>query len=84
MELPGKHQMKTGVPVAVDIQGFNVRQHESAPGKEIDLGYAVDEAKRSGLALETGVAALAMFKRGIEQGHCDEDVSAIVKSLRIV
>jgi 3-hydroxyisobutyrate dehydrogenase len=47
-----------------------------------DLGYAVEQAERSGLALETGAAALAIFKRAIEKGHGEEDFSAVVKSLR--
>ena len=47
-----------------------------------DLGYARDEAKRIGVTSETAAAALAVFKQAIAKGHGDEDVSAVVKSLR--
>lgn len=47
-----------------------------------DLGYARDEAKRAGLTAETSSAALEIFKRAIENGYGDMDVSAVVNSLR--
>jgi 3-hydroxyisobutyrate dehydrogenase len=47
-----------------------------------DLGYALDEAKRIGVTSDTAAAALAVFKHAIAKGHGDEDVSAVVKSLR--
>ena len=46
-----------------------------------DLGYARDEAKRSGLTAETSSAALEIFKMAIEKGYGDMDVSAVVNSL---
>jgi 3-hydroxyisobutyrate dehydrogenase len=47
-----------------------------------DLGYALDEAKRSGVTSETAAAALAVFKHAIAKGHGEEDISAVVKSFR--
>jgi 3-hydroxyisobutyrate dehydrogenase len=47
-----------------------------------DIGYALDEAKRSGLTLNMAVSALEVFKRAIERGHGDEDFSAVINSLR--
>jgi 3-hydroxyisobutyrate dehydrogenase len=46
-----------------------------------DLGYARDEAKRSGLTAQTSSAALEIFKMAIEKGYGDMDVSAVVNSL---
>jgi 3-hydroxyisobutyrate dehydrogenase len=45
-----------------------------------DLGYAIDEASRRGLSLQTAGSALAMFKQAIAQGYGDEDFSAVVKA----
>jgi 3-hydroxyisobutyrate dehydrogenase len=47
-----------------------------------DLSYARDEANRAGLTAETSSAALKIFKRAIEKGYGDLDVSAVVNSLR--
>jgi 3-hydroxyisobutyrate dehydrogenase len=47
-----------------------------------DLGYAVDEAKRSGLTLHTAASALEVFKRAMEKGYGDEDFSTVINSLR--
>jgi len=47
-----------------------------------DIGYALDEAKRSGLTLNTAVSALEVFKRAIERGYGDEDFSMVINSLR--
>ncbi len=46
-----------------------------------DLGYARDEAKRSGLTSQTSSASLEIFKMAIEKGYGDMDVSAVVNSL---
>jgi 3-hydroxyisobutyrate dehydrogenase len=46
-----------------------------------DLGYARDEAKRSGLTSQTSSAALEIFKMAIEKGYGDMDVSAVVNSV---
>jgi 3-hydroxyisobutyrate dehydrogenase len=47
-----------------------------------DLRYASEEASRCGLQLETAASALAIFQRAIANGHGEEDVSAVLKSLR--
>jgi 3-hydroxyisobutyrate dehydrogenase len=47
-----------------------------------DLGYARDEAKRSGLTAETSSAAWEIFKMAMEKGYGDMDISAIVNSLK--
>jgi 3-hydroxyisobutyrate dehydrogenase len=47
-----------------------------------DIQYAVDEAQRIGITLDTAVGALEVFKRAIEKGYGDEDFSAVVNSLR--
>lgn len=46
-----------------------------------DLTYAIAEAKRHGLALETAGAALEIFNRAAEAGHGDEDFSAVIGSI---
>jgi len=47
-----------------------------------DLGYASDDASRNGLTLETANAALSVFKRAIEQGHGNKDMSAVITAAR--
>jgi 3-hydroxyisobutyrate dehydrogenase len=47
-----------------------------------DLGYALDDAKRHGVTLETAKSALEVFKRAISKGYGDEDFSAVIKSQR--
>lgn len=47
-----------------------------------DLGYAVDEAAKRGLVLETGSAAWRQFQRGIAGGHGDKDMAAVVEPMR--
>jgi 3-hydroxyisobutyrate dehydrogenase len=47
-----------------------------------DLEYAIREAARNGLSLQTAEAALEIFRRAVAQGHGDEDFSAVIKSLR--
>jgi 3-hydroxyisobutyrate dehydrogenase len=47
-----------------------------------DLGYAVDEANRHALELETGAAAHEVFKRAIANGQGDKDMSAVVEQFR--
>lgn len=46
-----------------------------------DLSYAIAEAKRHGLALETADAALGIFNHATEAGHGDEDFSAVIGSI---
>ena len=47
-----------------------------------DLRYASEEAAQRGLALYTGASALAVFEEAIAKGLGDEDLSAVIKSLR--
>ena len=47
-----------------------------------DLRYAGQEAAQRGLALYTGASALAVFEQAIAKGLGDEDLSAVIKSLR--
>jgi 3-hydroxyisobutyrate dehydrogenase len=47
-----------------------------------DLAYAMDDASRNGLALETANAALNVFKRAIERGHGHQDLSAVITATR--
>jgi 3-hydroxyisobutyrate dehydrogenase len=47
-----------------------------------DLGYAADDASRNGLKLETASAALDVFKRAIERGHGNQDMSAVITATR--
>ena len=47
-----------------------------------DLRYAVEEAARRGLKLHTAASALEVFNYAIARGHGEEDLSAVIKSLR--
>jgi 3-hydroxyisobutyrate dehydrogenase-like beta-hydroxyacid dehydrogenase len=47
-----------------------------------DLGYAILEGGNCGIDMETAAAALKVFQRGINTGHGDQDMSAIVEPLR--
>ena len=44
-----------------------------------DLAYALWEAAARKVALETAAAALSLFQRAINEGHGDEDFSAVSK-----
>jgi 3-hydroxyisobutyrate dehydrogenase len=46
-----------------------------------DLGYAMNEASREGISLETASPALKKFHQATQQGLGDLDFSAIVKSV---
>jgi len=46
-----------------------------------DLGYAVEEGQRYGVAVQTAAAALALFKDAVAKGYGDEDFSAVAKAL---
>ncbi len=48
-----------------------------------DIRYAIEDAARNSLTLETGASALSVFQRAIAKGHGDEDMSAVVKSMRL-
>lgn len=45
-----------------------------------DLSYALEEAKRDEIPLETVAAALEIFQRAIDQGRGDSDFSAVIAS----
>jgi 3-hydroxyisobutyrate dehydrogenase len=45
-----------------------------------DLSYAVGEASKNGISLQTAAAALSLFQNAIADGHGDEDFSAVTKS----
>jgi 3-hydroxyisobutyrate dehydrogenase len=47
-----------------------------------DLGYAIDEASRNQMTLETAAAARAIFVRAIEKGYGDKDMSAVITATR--
>jgi 3-hydroxyisobutyrate dehydrogenase len=47
-----------------------------------DIAYAIAEAERNGLTLQTAASALELFKHAIAKGHGDEDFSAVIKSLQ--
>lgn len=47
-----------------------------------DLSYAQAEGQRDGVVLQTAGAALAVFKKAIEDGHGDQDFSAVIPSRR--
>ena len=47
-----------------------------------DIAYALAEAERSGLTLQTAASALEVFKHAIAKGHGDEDFSTVIKSLQ--
>ena len=47
-----------------------------------DIGYAINEAAKCGLPLQTAASALEVFKHAVDQGLGDQDFSAVVKSVR--
>ena len=47
-----------------------------------DLGYALREAAEKGVTLDSATAALTRFQRAMASGQGDEDMAAIVKSVR--
>jgi 3-hydroxyisobutyrate dehydrogenase len=47
-----------------------------------DIGYAINEAAKCGLPLQTAAPALEVFKHAVDQGLGDLDFSAVVKSVQ--
>ena len=47
-----------------------------------DLGYAIEEASRNKMSLETAAAARGIFERAIENGYGNKDMSAIITATR--
>jgi len=45
-----------------------------------DIGYAIDDASKNGITLQTAAAALSVFKQAIAEGHGDEDFSAVSRA----
>jgi 3-hydroxyisobutyrate dehydrogenase len=45
-----------------------------------DLAYAINEANRVGVPLQTALPALEMFKHAVEKGFGDQDFSAVVNA----
>jgi len=47
-----------------------------------DLKYAGAEASKSGVNLESASAAVGLFRRAIQSGHGEQDMSSVVEALR--
>lgn len=47
-----------------------------------DLTYAIAEADRLGISLQTGQASLKAFRAAVEKGFADDDFSAVVEPFR--
>ncbi|HEX6823187.1 MAG TPA: NAD(P)-dependent oxidoreductase [Candidatus Sulfotelmatobacter sp.] len=45
-----------------------------------DIGYAINEAGRLGVPLQTAIPALQLFKNAVEKGLGDQDFSAVLKA----
>jgi 3-hydroxyisobutyrate dehydrogenase len=45
-----------------------------------DIGYAINEAGRVGVPLQTAVPALEVFRQAVEKGLGDQDFSAVLKA----
>src|SRR5580693_4668291 len=44
-----------------------------------DISYAIADASKNGISLQTAAAALSVFKQAIAEGHGEEDFSAVSK-----
>jgi 3-hydroxyisobutyrate dehydrogenase len=47
-----------------------------------DLSYAIAEGGKLALDLTTARTALGLFQQGIATGHGDQDIAAVIESLR--
>jgi 3-hydroxyisobutyrate dehydrogenase len=47
-----------------------------------DLGYAMDEAARNQMSLDTAAAARGVFQRAIDNGYGNKDLSAVITATR--
>lgn len=45
-----------------------------------DVGYALEEAGRNGIQLQTAASALAVLKQAIAMGYGDKDFSSVIKA----
>jgi 3-hydroxyisobutyrate dehydrogenase len=48
-----------------------------------DIGYAINEAAKYGLPLQTAAPALEVFKYSVGQGLGDQDFSAVLKGIKV-
>jgi 3-hydroxyisobutyrate dehydrogenase len=47
-----------------------------------DIAYAIEEARRRGVTLETAAAGLSAFRRASAEGHGADDMSSVIEPLR--
>jgi 3-hydroxyisobutyrate dehydrogenase len=47
-----------------------------------DIAYAIEEARRHGVTLETAAAGLSAFRRASAEGHGADDMSSVVEPMR--
>jgi 3-hydroxyisobutyrate dehydrogenase len=71
----------------VKIIGARMQAQDYRPNFELqwmakDLGYALEEAERRGLRLETAMSTLARFRAAAETGWAESDLAAVVEPLR--
>jgi 3-hydroxyisobutyrate dehydrogenase len=76
---PGSPLVKTVGPRML-ARDYDVNFHLSLMRK--DLSYAVDEAARHGVTLQTVAAARDLFAQAVSAGLGDEDFAAVIEPLR--
>jgi 3-hydroxyisobutyrate dehydrogenase len=75
-----------GSPMLRTLRG-RMEQQDYRPNFSVrlmakDLTYAIEEARRRGVALETGAAALDAFRAACTEGHGEQDLASVVEPLR--
>ena len=76
---PGSPMVKT---IGARMQAQDYKPNFELQWMAKDLSYAVEEANRRGLQLETALASLLRFRFAAEHGWAGADLSAVVEPLR--
>ena len=76
---PGSPMVKT---IGARMQAQDYKPNFELQWMAKDLSYAIEEANRRGLQLETALASLLRFRSAAEHGWAGADISAVVEPLR--
>jgi 3-hydroxyisobutyrate dehydrogenase len=77
---PGSPMVKT---IGARMQAQDYKPNFELQWMAKDLSYALEEAERRGLRLETAQSSLARFRNAAENGWAESDLSAVIEPLRL-
>ena len=78
--VPGSPMVKR---VVARVASGDFTPHFLMPLMAKDVGYAIDEASQRGIVLQTGAAALRLYKEAIAAGYADKDFTSVAQFLTL-